>query len=97
VGAAALSYACAPAVGSRGNAMIHFFLLFSRQGKVRLTKYYSTFTQKERNKVRRCATDLLGACVASATCEARDDVPTPISHPLLAAPRRVSLRCLSRS
>jgi hypothetical protein len=31
---------------------IHFFLLFSRQGKVRLSKYYSTFTQKERAKAR---------------------------------------------
>ena len=31
---------------------IHFLLLFSKQGKVRLSKYYSTFNQKERNKVR---------------------------------------------
>ena len=34
---------------------IHFFLLFSRQGKVRLSKYYSTFSQKERAKARCCA------------------------------------------
>ncbi|CAL5348298.1 unnamed protein product [Camellia sinensis] len=31
--------------------MIHFVLLISRQGKVRLTKWYSPYTQKERNKV----------------------------------------------
>ena len=33
-------------------AQIHFLLLFSRQGKVRLSKYYSPFTQKDRNKAR---------------------------------------------
>eukprot|EP00217_Crustomastix_stigmatica_P006601 CAMPEP_0183793816 /NCGR_PEP_ID=MMETSP0803_2-20130417/3458_1 /TAXON_ID=195967 /ORGANISM="Crustomastix stigmata, Strain CCMP3273" /LENGTH=156 /DNA_ID=CAMNT_0026038203 /DNA_START=233 /DNA_END=703 /DNA_ORIENTATION=+ len=31
--------------------MIHFVLLFSRQGKVRLSKYYSPYSQKERTKV----------------------------------------------
>ncbi|KAL4348254.1 hypothetical protein GQ457_17G004370 [Hibiscus cannabinus] len=31
--------------------MIHFVLLISRQGKVRLTKWYSTYSQKERTKV----------------------------------------------
>ncbi|KAJ7298170.1 hypothetical protein O6H91_05G116600 [Diphasiastrum complanatum] len=31
--------------------MIHFVLLFSRQGKVRLTKWYSPYSQKERAKV----------------------------------------------
>ncbi|XP_058191108.1 AP-1 complex subunit sigma-1-like isoform X1 [Rhododendron vialii] len=31
--------------------MIHFVLLFSRQGKVRLTKWYSPYSQKERTKV----------------------------------------------
>ncbi|WZZ70407.1 hypothetical protein YC2023_081777 [Brassica napus] len=30
---------------------IHFVLLVSRQGKVRLTKWYSPYTQKERSKV----------------------------------------------
>lgn len=30
---------------------IHFFLLISRQGKVRLAKWYSTFSQKERARV----------------------------------------------
>ncbi|CAI0427444.1 unnamed protein product, partial [Linum tenue] len=30
--------------------MIHFVCLISRQGKVRLTKWYSTYTQKERSK-----------------------------------------------
>nr|POF21692.1 ap-1 complex subunit sigma-2 [Quercus suber] len=33
--------------------MIHFVLLISRQGKVRLTKWYSPYTQKERTKVLR--------------------------------------------
>ncbi|GER49109.1 AP-1 complex subunit sigma-1 [Striga asiatica] len=32
-------------------AMIHFVLLISRQGKVRLTKWYSPYSQKERTKV----------------------------------------------
>ncbi|GJR56658.1 F-box associated domain containing protein [Tanacetum coccineum] len=39
---------------SRG---IHFVLLISRQGKVRLTKWYSPYTQKERSKV--CELDLI--------------------------------------
>eukprot|EP00760_Papus_ankaliazontas_P034122 PhM_4_TR6990/c0_g1_i1/m.43262/K12394/AP1S1_2; AP-1 complex subunit sigma 1/2 len=30
--------------------MIHFLLLISRQGKVRLAKWYTTFPQKERTK-----------------------------------------------
>ncbi|KAF4359690.1 hypothetical protein G4B88_000501 [Cannabis sativa] len=33
--------------------MIHFVLLISRQGKVRLTKWYSPYSQKERTKVLR--------------------------------------------
>ncbi|XP_043708075.1 AP-1 complex subunit sigma-2-like [Telopea speciosissima] len=33
--------------------MIHFVLLISRQGKVRLTKWYSLYSQKERSKVLR--------------------------------------------
>ncbi|KAL6271026.1 hypothetical protein ACE6H2_027937 [Prunus campanulata] len=33
--------------------VIQFVLLISRQGKVRLTKWYSPYTQKERNKVLR--------------------------------------------
>ncbi|XWS24638.1 hypothetical protein CRYUN_Cryun28dG0119800 [Craigia yunnanensis] len=33
--------------------MIHFVLLVSRQGKVRLTKWYSPYSQKERSKVLR--------------------------------------------
>ncbi|KAK4767994.1 hypothetical protein SAY87_003135 [Trapa incisa] len=35
----------------RSTAMIHFVLLISRQGKVRLTKWYSPYSQKERTKV----------------------------------------------
>ena len=31
--------------------MIHFALLFSRQGKVRLSKYYKPYSQKERGKM----------------------------------------------
>ncbi|GKB26867.1 AP-1 complex subunit sigma-1 [Tanacetum coccineum] len=34
-----------------GPLKIHFVLLISRQGKVRLTKWYSPYTQKERSKV----------------------------------------------
>jgi len=30
---------------------IHFVILINRQGKVRLTKWYSPYTQKERTKV----------------------------------------------
>ncbi|PWA44762.1 hypothetical protein CTI12_AA523540 [Artemisia annua] len=33
------------------NSKIHFVLLISRQGKVRLTKWYSPYSQKERSKV----------------------------------------------
>lgn len=33
------------------NFQIHFVLLISRQGKVRLTKWYSPYSQKERSKV----------------------------------------------
>ncbi|KAK9864770.1 hypothetical protein WJX84_011888 [Apatococcus fuscideae] len=39
--------------------MIRFVLLLSRQGKVRLAKWYSTFTQKERAKVIRDVTPLV--------------------------------------
>ncbi|GFZ09638.1 associated protein 19 [Actinidia rufa] len=31
-------------------SQIHFVLLISRQGKVRLTKWYSPYSQKERTK-----------------------------------------------
>ncbi|PRQ19470.1 putative adaptor protein complex, sigma subunit [Rosa chinensis] len=37
--------------------MIHFVILVSRQGKVRLTKWFSTYSQKERSKV--CELDLI--------------------------------------
>lgn len=33
--------------------MIHFVLLISRQGKTRLAKWYSTFTQKEKARIQR--------------------------------------------
>ncbi|GBF95703.1 AP-1 complex subunit sigma [Raphidocelis subcapitata] len=39
--------------------MIHFLLLMSRQGKVRLAKWYSTFSQKERARVIKETTPLV--------------------------------------
>jgi len=36
---------------SHSTVQIHFVLLISRQGKVRLAKWYSPYTQKERTKV----------------------------------------------
>uniref|UniRef100_A0A673SNI8 AP complex mu/sigma subunit domain-containing protein n=1 Tax=Suricata suricatta TaxID=37032 RepID=A0A673SNI8_SURSU len=33
--------------------MIHFILLFSRQGKLRLQKWYTTLPDKERKKITR--------------------------------------------
>lgn len=40
-------------------AQIHFLLLFNRQGKIRLTKYYDTYTQKERGKLEKEITHLV--------------------------------------
>uniref|UniRef100_A0A5F5PL65 Adaptor related protein complex 1 subunit sigma 3 n=2 Tax=Equus TaxID=9789 RepID=A0A5F5PL65_HORSE len=64
-----LSPAPAPALGSRPRVhcsrhspggggdgpatMIHFILLFSRQGKLRLQKWYTTLPDKERKKITR--------------------------------------------
>ncbi|KAF6262334.1 AP complex, mu/sigma subunit [Scenedesmus sp. NREL 46B-D3] len=39
--------------------MIHFFILMSRQGKVRLAKWYSTYSQKERTRVVKETTPLV--------------------------------------
>lgn len=39
--------------------MIHFMMLMSRQGKVRLTKWYTTYSQKERQKVAKEITPLI--------------------------------------
>eukprot|EP00877_Chromochloris_zofingiensis_P013119 jgi/Chrzof1/8060/UNPLg00105.t1 len=39
--------------------MIHFFILMSRQGKVRLAKWYSTYSQKERARVVKETTPLI--------------------------------------
>ncbi|KAK7828288.1 ap-1 complex subunit sigma-2 [Quercus suber] len=39
--------------------MIHFVILNNRQGKVRLTKWYSTYSQKERSKVIRELTGII--------------------------------------
>eukprot|EP01104_Vermistella_antarctica_P004460 TRINITY_DN14904_c0_g1_i1.p1 TRINITY_DN14904_c0_g1~~TRINITY_DN14904_c0_g1_i1.p1 ORF type:complete len:153 (+),score=30.01 TRINITY_DN14904_c0_g1_i1:116-574(+) len=39
--------------------MIHFMLLVSRQGKVRLTKWWSTFTNKEKNRYVREVTNMV--------------------------------------
>ena len=38
----------AAVVGSLSAGMIHFVLLISRQGKVRLTKWYSAYTSKDK-------------------------------------------------
>ncbi|KAF1864203.1 hypothetical protein Lal_00048768 [Lupinus albus] len=46
-----------------GTSEIHFVLLISRQGKVRLTKWYSPYSQKERSKVIR---DLSGVIISRA-------------------------------
>ncbi|KAG2391038.1 AP-1 complex subunit sigma-1 Adaptor AP-1 protein [Vigna angularis] len=42
---------------------IHFVLLISRQGKVRLTKWYSPYSQKERSKIIR---ELCGLIISRA-------------------------------
>jgi len=39
--------------------MIHFVLLLSRQGKTRLTKWYSTYTQKEKVRILREVTNMV--------------------------------------
>lgn len=41
------------------HAQIHFFILMSRQGKVRLAKWYSTYSQKERARVVKETTPLV--------------------------------------
>nr|XP_006208030.1 AP-1 complex subunit sigma-3 [Vicugna pacos] len=43
---------CPPAAGGFG-PNIHFILLFSRQGKLRLQKWYTTLPDKERKKITR--------------------------------------------
>ena len=45
----ALARAQAAALQRRG-PMIHFVLLISRQGKVRLTKWYSPYSSKEKSR-----------------------------------------------
>eukprot|EP01023_Acetabularia_acetabulum_P046954 TRINITY_DN4912_c0_g1_i1.p2 TRINITY_DN4912_c0_g1~~TRINITY_DN4912_c0_g1_i1.p2 ORF type:complete len:169 (-),score=22.28 TRINITY_DN4912_c0_g1_i1:566-1072(-) len=44
-------YEIGSCVMNRSAKMIHFLLLLSRQGKVRLSKWYSTYTPKERAKI----------------------------------------------
>jgi len=39
--------------------MMHFLLLMSRQGKVRLAKWYSTYSQKERAKIMKDVTPMV--------------------------------------
>eukprot|EP00029_Vermamoeba_vermiformis_P012097 TRINITY_DN690_c0_g1_i1.p1 TRINITY_DN690_c0_g1~~TRINITY_DN690_c0_g1_i1.p1 ORF type:complete len:158 (-),score=39.18 TRINITY_DN690_c0_g1_i1:139-612(-) len=39
--------------------MINFVLLISRQGKIRLTKFYNPYTTKEKNKIMREAQNLV--------------------------------------
>lgn len=45
--ALAVSTSCSKA---RGCVQIHFFMLLNKQGKVRLSKWYSTYNQKQRTK-----------------------------------------------
>ena len=40
-----------PAPARRRGTMIHFILLFSRQGKLRLQKWYTTLPEKEKKKI----------------------------------------------
>ena len=49
-GAAARSPVVWPRRARRFNPMIHFVLLISRQGKVRLTKWYSPYSAKEKSR-----------------------------------------------
>jgi len=39
--------------------MFHFLLLISRQGKTRLTKWYTPYTQKQKNKIIREVTNMV--------------------------------------
>ncbi len=41
------------------STQIHFMMLMSRQGKVRLAKWYNTYSQKERTKVAKEITPLI--------------------------------------
>ncbi|XP_047164797.1 AP-1 complex subunit sigma-2-like [Vigna umbellata] len=50
-------------VRKRVTEKIHFVLLISRQGKVRLTKWYSPYSQKERSKIIR---ELCGLIISRA-------------------------------
>lgn len=52
-------FTCTLAESSSSSKMIHFFILMSRQGKVRLAKWYSTYTQKERARVVKETTPLV--------------------------------------
>lgn len=48
-----------PCTPSRLPLQIHFMMLMSRQGKVRLAKWYNTFTQKDRARITREITPLI--------------------------------------
>ena len=43
---------------------IHFFLLMNRQGKVRLSKYFNAYSQKERGRITRDIHQLFSARMA---------------------------------
>lgn len=55
--------------------MIHFFLLVSRQGKCRLSKWYTPYPEKEKKKMIRCVPscwickELHAECVVHWTCD----------------------------
>jgi hypothetical protein len=42
-----------------GASMFHYILLISRQGKIRLTKWYKPFTQKERSRISKEVTNMV--------------------------------------
>ena len=48
---------------------IRFVLLLSRQGKVRLAKWYTTYTQKERSKARALDVFALEELLRGCACE----------------------------
>jgi AP-1 complex subunit sigma 1/2 len=46
-------------VSRRARQMIHFALLFSKQGKIRLSKYYVVTSQKDRKRIERDAVNAI--------------------------------------
>ena len=57
---------------------IRFVLLLSRQGKVRLAKWYTTYTQKERSKVCADSQPLRVKCRTVSTPKPADTRPADL-------------------